>query len=236
MQTIQDAFMADIVANPEDDTPRLIYADWLQDHGGEDGVARAEFIRAQVELAKLQMCVRCQAVLSGKWVANGPCCCSQRLKDLTHLERSILGENVSTSGDCVHPRFHAWLDAWNVPRWFTRVSGFCDGPPYSFRRGFIAEVHAPLEHLLEHLPRLVQEHPITRAVAADKEPSEQPEGMITVWTWWNHHGRECGLPDSLWDLLDARPNKEYQHAKDYPTAEAAQDALSRALLALARRS
>jgi uncharacterized protein (TIGR02996 family) len=34
-----------IRANPDDDTPRLIYADWLQENG-ED--ARAEFIRLQI--------------------------------------------------------------------------------------------------------------------------------------------------------------------------------------------
>src|SRR5262249_59282606 len=31
--------------HPEDDTPRLIYADWLTDH---DNPSRGEFIRAQV--------------------------------------------------------------------------------------------------------------------------------------------------------------------------------------------
>src|SRR5438105_1761734 len=33
---------------PEDDAPRLILADWLEDHGEPD---RAEFIRAQLRLA-----------------------------------------------------------------------------------------------------------------------------------------------------------------------------------------
>ena len=34
---------------PEDDTHRLVYADWLEDHGDSD---RAEFIRVQCELAR----------------------------------------------------------------------------------------------------------------------------------------------------------------------------------------
>jgi uncharacterized protein (TIGR02996 family) len=37
-----------VCENPDDDTPRLVFADWLQEHGEE---AWAEFIRAQVELA-----------------------------------------------------------------------------------------------------------------------------------------------------------------------------------------
>lgn len=44
------AFMADIRAAPDDDSPRLIYADWLHDHGDPE---RAEFIRVQCELARL---------------------------------------------------------------------------------------------------------------------------------------------------------------------------------------
>jgi uncharacterized protein (TIGR02996 family) len=39
--------------NPGDDAPRLIYADWLDEHGD---AARAEFIRVQVELARRGPC------------------------------------------------------------------------------------------------------------------------------------------------------------------------------------
>jgi uncharacterized protein (TIGR02996 family) len=48
----EEAFLADIVANPEDDAPRLVYADWLQEHGDEAGQGRAEFIREQVRLER----------------------------------------------------------------------------------------------------------------------------------------------------------------------------------------
>ena len=37
-----------ICENPEDDTVRLVYADWLQENGDEE---RAEFIRLQIALA-----------------------------------------------------------------------------------------------------------------------------------------------------------------------------------------
>ncbi len=43
-------FLEDIIAHPDDNTPRLIFADWLEEHG--DG-ARAEFIRVQIERASL---------------------------------------------------------------------------------------------------------------------------------------------------------------------------------------
>lgn len=47
------ALMAAIIANPEEDTPRLMFADWLDEHGGEHDRARAAFIRLQVEAARL---------------------------------------------------------------------------------------------------------------------------------------------------------------------------------------
>jgi uncharacterized protein (TIGR02996 family) len=49
--THADAFLQDILANPEDDGPRLIFADWLEEHGGPAGAARGEFIRVQCALA-----------------------------------------------------------------------------------------------------------------------------------------------------------------------------------------
>ncbi|MBY0458487.1 MAG: TIGR02996 domain-containing protein, partial [Gemmataceae bacterium] len=44
------AFLNEIVANIDEDTPRLVYADWLQEQGRDE---RAEFIRVQVERARL---------------------------------------------------------------------------------------------------------------------------------------------------------------------------------------
>lgn len=40
-----DILLADILDHPEDDTPRLVYADWLEIERGEKD--RAKFIRAQ---------------------------------------------------------------------------------------------------------------------------------------------------------------------------------------------
>lgn len=45
----EQALLHSIIENPEDDLPRLVYADWLDDVNRPD---RAEFIRVQVELAR----------------------------------------------------------------------------------------------------------------------------------------------------------------------------------------
>lgn len=44
--TDRDALLAAVLANPDDDLPRLVYADWCEDRGDPD---RAAFIRVQVE-------------------------------------------------------------------------------------------------------------------------------------------------------------------------------------------
>lgn len=45
-----DAFLDAIFATPDDDLARLVYADWLEEHGQQ---AYAEFIRLQCEVARL---------------------------------------------------------------------------------------------------------------------------------------------------------------------------------------
>src|SRR5262249_32889270 len=45
-----EAFLRSIIEAPEDDAPRLVYADWLEDQGD---LERAEFIRVQCRLAEM---------------------------------------------------------------------------------------------------------------------------------------------------------------------------------------
>ena len=43
-------FLRTIAENPDDDNPRLVFSDWLEENGHQD---RAEFIRLQIELANM---------------------------------------------------------------------------------------------------------------------------------------------------------------------------------------
>src|SRR5947199_5750750 len=47
--TMEDAFLQPILDNPDDDLPRLVFADWLE----EQGNPRGTFIRLQCRRAKL---------------------------------------------------------------------------------------------------------------------------------------------------------------------------------------
>ncbi|MCI0700590.1 MAG: TIGR02996 domain-containing protein [Planctomycetia bacterium] len=80
----REALLKAICENPDDDTPRLVFADWLQENGDE---ARAEFIRAQIELAR--------------GVENA------RLKDreeallATHRDEELGGDRTPGPNDCL---------------------------------------------------------------------------------------------------------------------------------------
>jgi uncharacterized protein (TIGR02996 family) len=54
--TEREALVAAIAANPDNDTPRLIFADWLQENGEDD---RAEFIRLECQLNTLRLELDC---------------------------------------------------------------------------------------------------------------------------------------------------------------------------------
>lgn len=47
---VHDALLAAVIADPDEDTPRLVMADWFDENGQPD---RAEFIRVQCEIANL---------------------------------------------------------------------------------------------------------------------------------------------------------------------------------------
>lgn len=103
----QQAFIQAIVDSPADDTPRLVYADWLDEQGES---ARAEFIRVQCELARLGYPRRQERGVLKK---HGP-----NYFDAagTVDEQWRVGERVD------------WLDQWNLVSRKTRKIGHRSRP------------------------------------------------------------------------------------------------------------
>lgn len=56
---IEQGFLTDIAEHPDDDAPRLIYADWLEEcaerqDDSDPRYARGQFIRAQINAARAE--------------------------------------------------------------------------------------------------------------------------------------------------------------------------------------
>jgi len=244
-------FIPDICEHPDDDSIRLIYADYLEDHGDPE---RAEFIRVQVEVngprqewdaIQRQGCWTChnrQVLLkrmAGGQTMPSPC---KRCSDLECYvysreakERSYLEANAYELGEECIPGEPGWHVAG--PGELIAVNGIT----LLFRRGFIAEIHAPLAVLEKHLTALVRQHPIERVRVTDKEPKHYQAIPFyrEHWSWWgNDMPDKEDIPMELFQLLSgddpSLSNQLYPDCKNFPTAEAAHAALSEALLRLAR--
>jgi uncharacterized protein (TIGR02996 family) len=63
-RTLEESFRQAIREQPDDDTPRLIFADWLDEHGQPE---RAEFIRTQIEQARLPEYTPKARLLEERW-------------------------------------------------------------------------------------------------------------------------------------------------------------------------
>ncbi len=53
MASERERLIEAIRETPDDDAPRLVMADWFADQGGPENEARADFIRTQIDRARL---------------------------------------------------------------------------------------------------------------------------------------------------------------------------------------
>lgn len=131
---------------PEDDTLRLAYADWL-DENGDPG--RAEFVRVQCRLAVL---------------GHGPMWPHAGHADAGRLSPGLTGEAV----ELVRRQTELWEENRDV--WQGELPAL-PGSTVLFHRGFAAA--AVTEHpgaLVKHGERLLAAAPVTRVVFRDCRP------------------------------------------------------------------
>ena len=153
--THADAFLREILAHPDEDAPRLIFADWLEEQGDAESVARAEFIRVQCMLAAGQL----------------P---QQRRDELLRREHQILNE---WDEEWVRP-IRRIIQNWGYDRGFIDYVGMASDRFLAhggrlFRR-------APVQHL-RLLPRLYSRSnpladPISMAELADNKRPRAESG------------------------------------------------------------
>jgi uncharacterized protein (TIGR02996 family) len=162
------AFVQAIATNPDDDGPRLMFADFLEERGDPASIVRAEFIRVQCAIAQQQsssdmldrLCEREMNLLEANWrLWLRPVC--QALG-----EPLPVASQRSASGAGPPERYTLqWLEAKRQTHmvsqpWTGRETAhFFAG---QFRRGFLS--HAALVHKLykgpQHAARLVERTPI----------------------------------------------------------------------------
>jgi uncharacterized protein (TIGR02996 family) len=173
------ALLRAICAEPADDTARLVYADYLDEHGE---AVRAAFIRAQVELAKLPepelktigespagkqhgdrtggRCQRCVRAAPNK-------CPYHELHD--HAEDLLIGPNPNVyRNEVIWFNDGSGTDTWVIlfrPQWW---------------RGFVESVSADMRRYLD-TPAIFATHPITAVRFGDRLPIPDPPAGRVTW-------------------------------------------------------
>lgn len=206
--TIAEAFLEDIITHPEDDTLRLIYADYLSEHGQEE---MAEFIRAQIERAELRCVIHNDKIppptIQMCEQLKGEC----RHCDLVRRESLLF---IRNDFDVVP----SWVEEWQ------------------FTRGFVSRICLSCSSWMEHGPVLVKQHPLERVELSDKEPAyvpdEGPPGF--GWRWYN----DGLLFPPFLNQSDVLPKALFGQVKRigfyFPSEQDALDALSVGCLSWAR--
>jgi uncharacterized protein (TIGR02996 family) len=162
-----DPFLRAVIAAPDDDLPRRIYADWLDERGQSE---RAEFIRVQVELAKYPENAHAAAdpvfaqsgrVIDGRNRNVCPIGAECSLCPLRRRERALLeGHGGSPGGRMTN--WGEWLDI-ELLRHICRVRARPWRETVTFRRGFIAEITCPWADWIAHADAILAACPIRGA-------------------------------------------------------------------------
>ena len=200
--SIRAEFLRDICEHPEDDTPRLIFADWLEDHGEPE---RAEFIRVQCELAAWNRECCCHIFESKPGNTTPQCANCFDRETMSRRERGLL-RGVSSSFKL---NVCEWVPGW----WVTGSMFFEDGSvdfvkPFSdrvklcayFRRGFVASISLTLDDFMKYALSLFREHPITEVTLTDRKPYVSGFSGLGVATWYDACGERGGIDPSSSDL------------------------------------
>ena len=135
MDSEKSAFIASIKDAPDDDAPRLIYADWLDEHGEPE---RAEFIRVQCEIDR-------RKDQNGNWKREFNVL---DLPPILEREKELLTQ------------FYYW-DTLPFPSYCATLHlGALTNNRRVFRRGFIHSITCTAADWLQHGDAICERHPV----------------------------------------------------------------------------
>ncbi|TMJ00855.1 MAG: TIGR02996 domain-containing protein [Alphaproteobacteria bacterium] len=210
VQSLGDVLIQEVLEHPEDDVPRLIYADWLAEN---DQPVRAEFIQLQCRLAKEQPDYALDTGTSPRaYTSSG----DPRIRRAYALFQELAFPTVS-KGPITLTSFQ-----WTAATW---------------RRGFVEGLSLSCSEFTR-LARLVFKlHPVTRVQLKDRQPTWCP-GWNGYWSW-RVTGDEVPffsdgflLPHEIFNLLGPG-HRESQHGqwRHFDSKERAVQELSQACVA-----
>jgi uncharacterized protein (TIGR02996 family) len=209
--TTAEAFLRTILEDPADDGVRLIYADWLEEHGQAE---RAEFIRLQVR--RIEFGRQCSLV-------------GIRLRDWFG---SLLGS--SWTG---YLQWRAYPEPADLG--FFGDSAF-PVVEWQVRRGFVQAVSLSLDDFRRCAAHLFRSQPVTQVTLTDRLAQSVVADPSRSWFTFlgNRYlaNFSYDLPCCLEPFLGEPHYSGLDLRKrwDYPNQEAAQAALSRACVAWGR--
>lgn len=172
-----DALHRAILMRPAEDTPRLAYADWLQENEqsvpcevcvrtgcecphwvSNEYAKRAEFIRVQVGMARL---------------GHNPFECRKEPCDKCPARFDLW--------EPLHARANSLFQSHGM-KWFdVSLVGHIE-------RGFANAMTCNLKHFMEHAEAMFAAHPIERVTLTDREPQStrhRAGGSSRRWTWFS---------------------------------------------------
>jgi uncharacterized protein (TIGR02996 family) len=253
MNTITDitqlALLNAIIANPEDDAPRLIFADWLDENVVESCCFICDGLGGKIEsvygfktdiipcgnchgtgrvsngFAERAALIRCQ-IKHPRWFGDDTWMESANKNEDGYLDALSWLKSSHCKDEFAATQDGNWV--WNKQR--------PDGIVGIVRRGFVDEIHCTLQQWLDHGKDIVREHPVTKVMATDKKPFQrllcEKENRFA---WWRHRVTSSIESPNI-------PSEVFCHLKDgtqsswrgYELSEYAIEDLSRALLAWAK--
>lgn len=216
-----------VLADPGADLPRLVLADWLDEHAGESECGHCKGQGGWTEYdhdgegRRLRNRVGCPTCDGTGRVPNKFADRAEFIRVQCELATFFMRTPRYLS---LEQRAKDLLDStrvWAV-KWpeYRRPSSFsigvpsdCDEPhadvnPWLiFRRGFVDEFRGPLAAFLEVAPRLAAEFPVTAVTLTDRDQPEHMEYCGWVWwheehTWDEDRAAESTVPAPIFSLLD----------------------------------
>lgn len=219
MQSLDEqGLLQDVCQHPEEDGPRLVMADWYEDNGQPE---RAEFIRAQVELAGLAPV---------EYMSESELCFHDDPQQFCYQCRGLRDrakELLNAHG----------LSEWVPDGWEGWVKG-----KLAFRRGFIESLVLPRADWMKHGKALAKASPLTEVRLSDQSPVKAEGEERYVWAlhrgdfaafsgWLTHELFDCLLPDVNCTRVN---DGMILSTREYESEADAAAALSRACLKWAR--